>query len=601
MNDYGKPRWNFEKIGKMGGATGSAFADTLQGAGIPPEAELAREAIQNSCDAMAKGRQKVRVAFRLVTLEDEDRDVFLVNLCLIDALRDRLASLNLGSENCLAKPNRPLRLMYVEDYETIGLRGDPRSRNSHFRRLLLSLGDSAKAKANEASGGSYGYGKSALSLNSRLRTIVAYSAFEPDETGASARLMGCSYFDSHDYADKEWSGRSWFGILDRDDPEFVSPLIDDDAHEWAKKLGFESRADGHHGTSILIVDSHGNDISILKRGVEDWWWPRLVDQELEVEIHANGSTVYPQPKSRQDLLPFIECYSLALGKSEPVAPHQKCDKFNKHKGMDLGSFALQVLPADRIDDSIDDRLGCFALLRSAKMVVQYSPVGRHSPPVVGVFVAHPDIDNILKLSEPPNHDRWDEDSRRLEIALPDEDTAREVVRSVSKRLKDQMRKFQAQATPPRPREERRLLSLERELGALFKPDQRTATSAPGASVPVEITFRQGPAARVTGASELETFTEFQIRLSKSHDEDECKALVRPRISVLVDEHGNEGSLLPLRIETGSELSEGLFDPEPEILVTLSKTEWSMFSVVSVPYDPLWSTKVSVEVTSPEVS
>ncbi len=45
-----RPEWVFEPASPMGGATGNAFANILQAAGMLPEAGLAREAIQNSCD-----------------------------------------------------------------------------------------------------------------------------------------------------------------------------------------------------------------------------------------------------------------------------------------------------------------------------------------------------------------------------------------------------------------------------------------------------------------------------------------------------------------------------------------------------------------------
>jgi hypothetical protein len=41
-----------------------------------------------------------------------------------------------------------------------------------------------------------------------------------------------------------------------------------------------------------------------------------------------------------------------------------------------------------------------------------------SPQRVGVFLADSDIDDILKLSELPNHDRWDPESRRLAQLTP---------------------------------------------------------------------------------------------------------------------------------------------------------------------------------------
>ena len=46
-----KPKWTLERVPRMGGATGEAFVNTLQGTGMTPSSVLAREAIQNSADA----------------------------------------------------------------------------------------------------------------------------------------------------------------------------------------------------------------------------------------------------------------------------------------------------------------------------------------------------------------------------------------------------------------------------------------------------------------------------------------------------------------------------------------------------------------------
>lgn len=594
------PKWIFEPVGPMGGATGNAFANTLQGAGIPPEAELAREAIQNSCDAAKEGERRVRVDFRIVTLESEPRARFVTALSLGQGMGERLGQVSLAANNCLAQPSLPLHLIFVEDYGTVGLYGDPHKRHSHLHRLLLSVGDSTKALAAARSGGSYGYGKSALSLNSRLRTIVAYSAFEPDDTGATARLMGCAYFDAHEFDGYQWTGRGWFGVQ-RPGPEIVvDPLRDEAAHAWAERLGFRRRDEGEHGTSVLIVDSHAHDHRKLLRGIEDWWWPRLLDQELEVKIEAAGEQHFAQPKRRSDLLAFIECYSLAVGRAQPAGPHHKNDRFNRLRGLALGVYSFQVMASDRAEEFPEEKVGCVAMIRSPKMVVEYAQLGRQTPPAVGVFIADSEIDEILKLSEPPNHDRWDPESRRLEVARPDEDIARDVVRHVAKRLKEQMRRFQAQATPPRPPEERRLRFLERELGAFFRPNLRDGGKTEGEVDPVEIRFREGPAARPSASGGLETVAKVAIRLRAEAEDDSSEAIVRVRVPVLEDDHGSEGDFLPVTIESDDADAPDPRKTEPEFPVLLSKNEWLVFSLRSAPYDPSWTTKVEVEVVSPEV-
>lgn len=212
-----KPVWSFQPMPEMGGATGEAYTNPLLGTGMEPAAVLAREALQNSVDAQVKG-EKVSVHLRRVTLVGKAKSAFVAEMGLYEALVPRRKSLKLPRETCvdtLSDTKVPLNLLFIEDYGTCGLHGPPSRSKSHFFRLLLSLGDGAKAHEAEGSGGSYGFGKSVYSSNSRIHSIVAYSVFDPALSGTPennhARLMGCGYFNAHDFDGKDFSGRAWFG------------------------------------------------------------------------------------------------------------------------------------------------------------------------------------------------------------------------------------------------------------------------------------------------------------------------------------------------------------------------------------------------------
>ena len=276
-----KASWVFQRTPEMGGATGAAYTNPLLGTGMEPAAVLAREAIQNSTDAQVKDA-KVRVNFRRVTLTGKPKSDFIKAMGLDPALSARRASLKLPRDTCLdtlKDSDRPLQLLYIEDYGTCGLHGSPLKSKSHFFRLLLSLGDDSKNNDGGGSGGSYGFGKSVYSSNSRIHSIVAYSVFDPDLSGTPeknhARLMGCGYFNSHEHGGDEFSGRSWFG-KPKPGGQAAEPLVDVDAHAFAEELGFAKRGKADRGTSSLVIDC-GVDCEMLCESIEEWWWPRLLD------------------------------------------------------------------------------------------------------------------------------------------------------------------------------------------------------------------------------------------------------------------------------------------------------------------------------------
>jgi len=67
----------------MGGATGEAFVNTLQGTGMTTSSVLARKAIQNSSDAWrSASADKVEVVFRRVSLTGQVKEAFIKTLAL---------------------------------------------------------------------------------------------------------------------------------------------------------------------------------------------------------------------------------------------------------------------------------------------------------------------------------------------------------------------------------------------------------------------------------------------------------------------------------------------------------------------------------------
>jgi hypothetical protein len=57
------------------------------------------------------------------------------------------------------------------------------------------------------------------------------------------------------------------------------------------------------------------NLSDIVVGVEDWWWPRLVANKLDVEIYdPSGSVSVPRPKKNDQLKPFIEAFEIARGR-----------------------------------------------------------------------------------------------------------------------------------------------------------------------------------------------------------------------------------------------------------------------------------------------
>ena len=325
--------------------------------------------------------------------------------------------------------SRSFSVTIVEDRNTCGLCYDESDGKDRFDELCLAYGQDATAAAADR-GGSYGFGKGVYEEASDCNTFIVYSVYEPNpnspsDPGSHARLFGCATFDGHTMGKTNFKGRALFGVYKkRHGLTECRPILDDDAHRMAKQLGFLERKPNDYGTSIMIIGST-IDIDDLRTSVEDYWWPRIYSNQLSVELWEDDDDVRPpEPRDREDLRPYLRCYSLIEEKMAPDE-EERLMKLQRESGSDAqpGQLALKALPQSD-EDSLDDVESdthldsTVALIRSGpKMVVEYlDPGGRAAANFAGVFLSHPDVEQELHLSEPPAHDSWAPNSPRLSEA-----------------------------------------------------------------------------------------------------------------------------------------------------------------------------------------
>ncbi len=541
------PTWNFVAQGLNGGSTGEAFYSTLNNNQFPIPERLAREALQNSRDAKLDDK-RLRVDFRFVELVGEQKEAFVETLDL-PALAKRRDVLGLATGTCLDTlddPAVPIRLLLVSDFGTFGLWGNPYKPGSHFRRLLLTLGDRSKARQDAHSGGSYGFGKAVYSASSRIRTIVAYSRFDenPDED-VTARLLGCGYFQSFEAGDDMLDGRALFGnpTKIRKDTAYA-PFENDAAHALAAELGLPQRTES--GTTIAIVDAQ-LEAAELVRGIETWWWPALVEKSMDVTVHeADGTRLVPRTR-RPDLRPFVEAFHIATKMAEPLGKSQQRMTFQR-----VGSTAIGEGGAVLVDDTLlaevpeDERESRVALIRGPRMVVQYQRIPGAGPIVQGAFVASDDVDQWLKISENPAHDVWDPTSPDLDRFPSD---AREVVTVLPGRIKNAIQRFRREAMPKPEVARKSLRVFEAALGRLFKNRSTGVPDSPDKpSNPVRFAFVQQPAveAQDETGTEIRFVTKFNLSLDSAHERDSGEIELVLDCDIVEDE-GGTGTPLPLAV------------------------------------------------------
>ena len=315
-------------------------------------------------------------------------------------------------------------------------------------------------------GGSHGFGKAVYEYASDCNMFLVYSVFEPSdktvyEPRCHARFFACATFDEHDWGGRKYMGRALFGRVVKDKYGDIRcrPLCDDEAHAVAKQLGFEPRNRDDKGTSIMILGA-GIDMDAVRNAVEKYWWPRINENELGVDLMKDGQLldVQPEPKDNDSLKSYIDCYEIVTGNEKPKS-REKLYRFSRIRGQQLGKVAFKGLPDnpdqdDKDKDGSDDLTGTVALIRSGpKMVVKYLDTGGGGPfPYVGTFVSHADAEDALHLSEPPAHNDWDPDSERIIKAYSDDPDAKELairmVKGTLSRVRRRSHDFRQTLIPP---------------------------------------------------------------------------------------------------------------------------------------------------------
>jgi hypothetical protein len=588
-------RWIFQETDtKWGGASSAAFANPLSGSGLDRAETLAREAIQNSVDAFdpSGSYSKPRMVFRFRDLEGKARtDLVHTLFPAIDwgIRHEHQEFRKLGFDHILDE-SAPLRLLFLEDYGTHGLYGDPSrpTSTSHLRRLMLELGNDAKAARESNSGGSYGYGKSVYLVSGRHRLFLAHSMFDPsnDNSGAYSRLLGVGYFPEHQLNGTLLSGKAVFANSDVGGS--WRPFQDEEASEMARRLGFQSRGIGAEGTSILIISP---DVSIdeMRWAIEKWWWPRIISDRLDISLIDNDiEQDPPRPRKRSMLKPYVDCFDMLRGRSGSMSrSDQKVEELTFLQEP-LGKLALQLSrepdPDANDDEFPDDKLGEIALFRAPEMVVRYLKVNRLNGACVGVFEAAPTLDNALRLSENPAHTAWDPNTTRL----GDDDKARRQIRRVPQDIGRAARVFARSATPPVPPSGLRVPAIENLLGRAIRIPRPGSLGGGNPAAPIRMTNLRTE--RCFHNDLLYTEGSVRLRLSETFNGDAATCSVHIDCHPVEDSGVSEDTPIPVGILTvdGTPLMQ---DQDGRVQLRIGKDSDAVIRFRTADYSRDWSIRI----------
>lgn len=630
--------WHFIPLGPND--AGGGDLSRIIRAGMPPAHVLAREVIQNSWDAARRLRRDFlpqsdipfSVSFRFRELVGEEKEAFVSTFHLRE-LAERAhhvghAKLMLNQPNVLNNldSDEPLRVLEASDYGAHGLFGHPdETTDSILYQAIFFMGGSEKA---EGMGGSYGFGKSAFIRGSRIRTVFAYSCFRrytgtiAENDPVTRRFVGMAYWQNHRHAGKKFQGRAKFGEFSQAGPQAVPdwpPYEDGFADALAGAAGFGVRSpsvDADLGTSLLVVEPTVTPEALID-AIERYWWPALHDGDFTVSVqNYDGTSVDIAPEQRPELVPFIRAYkALSFGSSDDAdGPQLLSAKWRNIRNEKLKPGDLAAVVLDPNDESLvlqeqvngseegasaSDILfqpgPLVALMRSPKMIVKYWDKSKSPVPIRGVYVASPDIDDLLRDTETVLHDDW------TTSASDDiEPRSTQVASFVMSRIAAEIRRLAEVARPEPPSRDVGLPIYSKLLRKFLDPGGiGPLPPPPPGGEPISFHYVQRPDVELLDNNRIRLTCSFVLELRDDIADapDALRVRVTPQVSIVEDEGSNRSTwpaeLMPEPL-SGFERDSDSSSPSSWSGI-LERAVSLQFEVYSEPYSAEWTASVSPEV------
>lgn len=438
-----------ERRGEFGGVTADGMINVLGRPRLDSLALALREAAQNSWDARLRTPRSDMVAppsfrVRIRTLSDEQERSFREAFSDPATETEPAATNELRAQLALA---RPIRVLELCDFGTTGLSGPVHSSSpaavegDNFRNFFFDLG---VEHVGSGDGGTYGYGRSALYLASRARTILVDSLALAG-SGTERRLMACRIGHAHERrrfaggAVTRYTGRHFWGISSED--HGIQPVTGVGAAELASAIGMPSRDEGATGTSILVPWPDGSDRRIGSRWIWDallrHLWPKMVSRDgphaMRLHVEDEGVEI-PAPDLSRHPVYGLFASALLIARDRTGASGARAIELQRpsivtgHLGLEVGDDAQAGSwgddDADQPMEEFADGVRHVALMRPSELVVRYLAIPgarADSRQWAGVFICvdDPEVRNVFASSEPPAHDDWipdridDKHARRL--------------------------------------------------------------------------------------------------------------------------------------------------------------------------------------------
>ncbi len=394
-------KWHFKAEGGRDVGPNDPVDEKFKG---QPYYSIAREAIQNSLDAVDDENQPVKVDFSFFDLNRSDfpnlfeieqnikqcQEYYHENDNAERLFKNMLYYLNGDVEG---KKRLNLSCLKISDYNTVGMKYDENNTKSPFYAFLRAGGVSAKS---QGSGGSFGFGKGAYYTLSPIKTVIVSTRtterdvyFEGStiltthRNEANEKLTAYGYYDNNN-GEPTQSEQNIPEIFKRNVEGTDVNIIGLWDEPKRKRLMVKSVLNNfwlaiHDSKLVVQVD----DVTIDKNNLE-----QIIDENFSIEGYESGSANDIEswnPKS----------YLKAVKYAKTSDQYQVFEETLEA----VGKVKLYVY----LEKSLPNRTAFF---RKPRMVV-FKRTNRKLNGYSAVFMCENEKGNeILRLMENPSHNEW---------------------------------------------------------------------------------------------------------------------------------------------------------------------------------------------------
>lgn len=243
---------------------------------------VVREGIQNTLDAADAGPAHVRLS--MGTVAASAAEPFTEGLFAhLDALRSH--------SNSIPTPDSDVPYLAFEDFNTTGLRGNPRQWEpidetpNPFFNFFRGEGVSNKSDTQR---GRHGVGKMVFSVASRARCIFGLTCTEEE----GPLLMGTATLPLHRINGRSYHPDGWFGLQDvvGGGGQLTVPVTEREyLNSFADTFGLKRGT--QNGLSIVVpwVDDTFDHQRLVAAVIEGYFWP-ILQGDLTVSVETTEDT-----------------------------------------------------------------------------------------------------------------------------------------------------------------------------------------------------------------------------------------------------------------------------------------------------------------------